>query len=430
MGAGLKKAKKAAKPKRTAEEARNEVKDALKGTSSAPAEPKLTAKQKAEIEKAKAEKEAREAADKAEKEKAERTAAFAKKWEKWSVASIPVERISVENRYRGDEDLRIDPLAESIAKYGLMTPIGVRDMGDGSYRLVHGGRRLMAIRDKLGRSHIAAVVLDPDTPEGKETEIRFLEMEVEENEQRHNPPMSRKIERFNEITALLKGGGRTSATPSEEPLRKRVAKVVGVSPESKRQADIVFKAAKKDPEKFGAIAESMDKEKTPVHAAFKKVMAELTDMDQENIPITSKKLKNAFILRDQYLHVIRSLKLANTQINEMGNAESGGERLAMLPPDIIKAHTTVPDKGSPETSYHSVGISELVKALSEAMPHAQCPPCAEQVGELGKHYKSCKLCFGHGHIGKAAWDGLVKAEDPSVKKIIAMGQKIEKEKAS
>lgn len=450
MAAGPKKVKKAAKathakradaPKRTPEEARQAVKDALGAAPGKlpkqaakklddPASHKpLTEKQQKAVEDAKAQVAEREAAEKEKAEADAKAAAFAKKWEKWPVTTIDVSRIVCEGRYRGDEDLQLDKMADSLRKYGLMSPVGVQDMGDGSYKLVVGGRRFLAIRDKLNRPSIRAIILDPDTEDGVERTVTLLEMEVEENEQRHNPSVRRKVERFDEIQAMLKKAGRAAPGSGQAPLRNRVAKVVDMSPESKRQADVVFKAAEKDPEKFGAIAESMNKEKTPITTAYKKVIAEKIEFDEEGIPLTTKHLKEVFVQRDQFLHLGKALKLANTQINEVANGP-GGERLILLPPDAIKATTTTPDKGEPETKYISVGVADAIKVLAESTPHSQCPPCAEKAGELGKHYKACKMCFGGGHISKSAWDDLVKAGDPSIEKIKKLGKTVEKEKAS
>lgn len=422
------KAKAKQKPKRTQEQARNLVKDAL-GKPTEPEQPKPG------VDAAKA--------------KAEADAAFAERWRSWSVIDIPVDRIVMENRYRGDEDLRLGDLEQSIRKFGLMSPVGVQDMGDGQYKLVAGGRRLMVIRDLMKQDAVKAVVFDPNLDDGPERQIRFLEMEVEENIQRHSPSLRRKVERFNEIQDLIKKTNRdtkkdeagkpaspkAAASKKPEPkateqLRDRAASIVDMSHETKRQAEAVFRAGQKDPDKFGDVAEKMDRGDIAVNAAYKQVVNELIQFDAEGIPLTTKKMKDAFMGRERFMSVLKALKGANTQVNEIANSP-GGERVSFLPAEAIKAHTPTPVDGEdPISHYTSVDIANAIKAISSAMPHAQCPACAEESGELGKHSKKCKMCFGSGHVNKATWDGLVKAEDKSISKIVAMGKKIEKDKSS
>lgn len=54
-------------------------------------------------------------------------------------------------------------LQDSIARYGLLEPVGVQPLPNGLYRLAYGERRLRAVR-ALGQPTITAVVLDADTP--------------------------------------------------------------------------------------------------------------------------------------------------------------------------------------------------------------------------------------------------------------------------
>ena len=53
----------------------------------------------------------------------------------------------------------LDRLARSIAANGLLQPISVRDLKNGSYELVSGERRLLAYQS-LGQRQIPAIILD------------------------------------------------------------------------------------------------------------------------------------------------------------------------------------------------------------------------------------------------------------------------------
>lgn len=60
-------------------------------------------------------------------------------------------------------------LQESIAKYGLQQPIGVRELGPSRFRLVFGERRLRAVR-ALGHQTIVCVLV-PDGVDGAEVAV-------------------------------------------------------------------------------------------------------------------------------------------------------------------------------------------------------------------------------------------------------------------
>ena len=57
-------------------------------------------------------------------------------------------------------DASIGELAESIARYGLLSPIIVRGSSGGRYELVAGARRLRALK-KLGLDTADALILPP-----------------------------------------------------------------------------------------------------------------------------------------------------------------------------------------------------------------------------------------------------------------------------
>ena len=77
-----------------------------------------------------------------------------------AIARIPLSRIHPgENppreRFNGES---LDRLAESIRLHGLLSPLLVRETGNGQYRLIAGARRLRAL-ELLNRSQADAIVL-------------------------------------------------------------------------------------------------------------------------------------------------------------------------------------------------------------------------------------------------------------------------------
>lgn len=87
---------------------------------------------------------------------------------------IPIDDIKIGRRARQKID-GIEPLMDSLKRYGLLNPITV----SARYRLIAGARRLEAAR-RLGWRTINAVVLE-ETDQALE-----LELELEENTQREN----------------------------------------------------------------------------------------------------------------------------------------------------------------------------------------------------------------------------------------------------
>ncbi|HNY17679.1 MAG TPA: ParB N-terminal domain-containing protein [Treponemataceae bacterium] len=87
---------------------------------------------------------------------------------------IPLEDIKEKKRARKNSP-DIEPLMESMKRYGLLNPITVNSR----YALIAGARRLEAAR-RLGWRTINAIVLD-----GTDS-VSELEIELEENTQRVN----------------------------------------------------------------------------------------------------------------------------------------------------------------------------------------------------------------------------------------------------
>src|SRR6266508_6272487 len=74
---------------------------------------------------------------------------------------LPVDRIAPSPRNPRRTIDHVDELAESIAAYGLLQPIVVRENGDGRFEVVAGHRRLAAVQS-LGWSVIPAIVRSAD----------------------------------------------------------------------------------------------------------------------------------------------------------------------------------------------------------------------------------------------------------------------------
>lgn len=85
-----------------------------------------------------------------------------------------IEEIIIKKRIRIDLG-ELDPLMESIKKYGLMNPVVINRNNE----LIAGHRRLESVK-RLGWKVIEVVVMD------RQNEVEQLEMEIEENIQRKN----------------------------------------------------------------------------------------------------------------------------------------------------------------------------------------------------------------------------------------------------
>lgn len=85
---------------------------------------------------------------------------------------ISLDKIKVRQRVRADLG-DLEALMDSIKTYGLMSPLVI----DKDNYLIAGGRRLEALK-RLGVENAEVRVVDADS------EVRALEMEMEENNQR------------------------------------------------------------------------------------------------------------------------------------------------------------------------------------------------------------------------------------------------------
>lgn len=97
---------------------------------------------------------------------------------KESVSMVPLDKITA-NPYQPREefdDEALDELAQSIRQQGVITPVTVRHMPDGSYQLIAGERRTRAAR-KAGLNEIPAYIRTA-------TDTQMMEMALVENIQR------------------------------------------------------------------------------------------------------------------------------------------------------------------------------------------------------------------------------------------------------
>jgi hypothetical protein len=184
-----------------------------------------------------------------------------------AISSRPIAKIKIGQRHRHDHG-DIDGLAQNIAEIGLLHPIVIRPDG----RLIAGARRLRAFK-RLKRDRIPVTVIDLE---------KVVLGEYAENVFRKAFTPSEMVEIADDIEPLQmleakkrqlagKGedgsGGRgkkknptgNSHKVSRAPTAMdRVARVVGKDRRTLEKARVVVRAAKAEPEKFGALKEDMD----------------------------------------------------------------------------------------------------------------------------------------------------------------------------
>lgn len=107
---------------------------------------------------------------------------------------IPIADIKINKRAR-DEIFEIDELAESIKRFGLLSPIIV----DTDYTLIAGQRRLEAVK-RLGLETIEANVIE--IPDGASA----FEIEIEENIQRQQFSGEELLRAFKKLNKIKNPG--------------------------------------------------------------------------------------------------------------------------------------------------------------------------------------------------------------------------------
>jgi N6-adenosine-specific RNA methylase IME4/ParB-like chromosome segregation protein Spo0J len=185
----------------------------------------------------------------------------------------------------------IDALAQSIATIGLLHPIVV----DTTFRLIAGERRLRA-HQQLGKTDILATVTD----EYAEI-VKAIHAERDENTERKDwtplerLAMAKRLEPYEKNEAAqrqatgksadgtaggrgrkkapeknLTGSSRKVSSRHKREAKSRTTKAVGVDRRTLEKIEVVDAAAKKDPERFGPVAQKMD-QTGKVDGAYRKV---------------------------------------------------------------------------------------------------------------------------------------------------------------
>lgn len=199
--------------------------------------------------------------------------------------TMPVGGVKIGARHRKDMG-DIDALAASIEEVGLLQAIAVRPDG----LLVAGLRRLEALK-KLGWDQVPIRVVS-----NLEEELLFLKAERDENTCRKDftpaeavsvkraieEPLKKQAKERQAKAGPKEGPGKKKSASEKFPealngeqgeTREQIAEVVGISHPTLRKAEEVMEAAEKEPEKFGDLAEQLNKEDAKVdkiHRQFKK----------------------------------------------------------------------------------------------------------------------------------------------------------------
>jgi len=171
----------------------------------------------------------------------------------------PISSIVVGRRHRrelGD----VDSLARSIEAVGLLHPVVVKPDG----KLVAGGRRLAACK-ALGWDRVPVTVVDlAENAHRKD----FLPSEID--------AIRRKIEPLEKAAArqrMSEGGkvGKISTPSAAGKTRDKIGAFAGVSGKTVAKIATVMEAAESEPERFGHLVEEMDRKRSGVTAAFRKL---------------------------------------------------------------------------------------------------------------------------------------------------------------
>lgn len=94
------------------------------------------------------------------------------------------------------QDEALMDLAQSIRENGLIQPVTLREMSDGTYQIVAGERRFRAMK-LLGKTEIPAVIMDAD-------EMQMAEMALVENIQRENLSAIEEAKAYVDIMSFSK----------------------------------------------------------------------------------------------------------------------------------------------------------------------------------------------------------------------------------
>ncbi|MEP1206069.1 MAG: MT-A70 family methyltransferase [Rhizobiaceae bacterium] len=182
--------------------------------------------------------------------------------------------IIVENRFRVDLD--IDSMVESVKEHGLLQPIGITP----DFRLVFGERRLRACQ-QLGYETIPALIAERNelAEEYAENADRkpFTPFEIVQIGRAMEGKISKQAK---ERMIEARRSGNLPDHVETGDTRDRVAKILGTSGKTYEKAKQVVEAAEQDPERYGHLADEMQRS-GKVNAAFNK-LKKSEDIDRVN----------------------------------------------------------------------------------------------------------------------------------------------------
>ncbi len=212
------------------------------------------------------------------------------------VGMVEISKIIVEDRTREDMG-DIEDLRANMQKSGLIAPLALRLMHDGTYRLLAGGRRFSVLSTEPGCTHIPARIY--------ERELNELEMAIiEESENLYRKEMTwiekdkltSKIHRLNQELYGVKAPG-----PSSEGWgTKETAEAIGAK--SRTEVSEALKRAQlfdEHPELFTECKTASDASKVinKMSEAIAKQQV-VSEMEQKGMSVTLQKLNDAYIIRD------------------------------------------------------------------------------------------------------------------------------------
>jgi len=196
------------------------------------------------------------------------------------MSDMDISSIRIEGRHRKDMG-DIKALAASIAEVGLLHPVVVTPDG----RLIAGQRRIEAVKT-LGWQAVPVTVIDLQS---------IVRGEYAENVDRKDfapseaVAIGREREPIEREAAKRRSGTRTDLEPGVKftggEALDLVANTVGMSRATYNKARAVVEAAEADPDKFGAIAERMDRTGKITHAFQEMLKKQYATKEQPSMPV-------------------------------------------------------------------------------------------------------------------------------------------------
>lgn len=126
-----------------------------------------------------------------------------------------------DNPFQVRDDEGMELLVQSIREFGVMTPVVVRPVKEGSYEIVSGHRRIHACR-RAGIEEIPALVRDME----RDSAVIFM---VDSNIQREGLLPSEKAFAYKMKVEALRHQGKRSVQPGQKSSRGAVAENAGES---------------------------------------------------------------------------------------------------------------------------------------------------------------------------------------------------------